>query len=990
MTKRFLALLLLLGLPTATRAQVAPDSKWRTLRTEHFRITFESGLEALARRAAELAEAAHARLAAELGPPPGGTIDLVLSDNVDYPNGLATPFPSNRLYIYTRPPVGHPTLSFTHDWLETVIVHELTHLFHMDRTGPLGSALRRIFGRVPTTWPLFPAVFTPQWSIEGLATYFESRLTGTGRVYGPMHEMMARTAILEGAWEELDEMNGTSPTWPDDDRPYVFGSLFMDYLARTYGPEVHRELLAHTAGAPYPPSAAFNRVARAVIGRSFNDAYRDWRRELEARYARLADSLRAEGITASERLPGGGRFTLFPRISPDGRRIAFVRSDGRDDPVTRVLDPETGRARDWRRNQVGELLGPASWLPDGRALVTAQFENDGPYRLYQDLYLLDENGEHRLTRGARLAEPDVAPDGRRVMAVQSQNGATRLVIYDLETGAIRPVTDFRPEIGWSLPRWSPDGTRIAVSVWREGASHDIVVLDTTGVTLLELTRDLALDGAPAWSPDGRYILFWSDRSGIPNLYAYDLHQAAADSALRQVTSVLTGAFYPEVSPDGRWIYFTGYHADGFHIERIPFDPSSWRAPAPLRPLPAPARTAAGNPDPGPARSYSPLGSLRPRYWLPSVATSAELGTFYGFTTGGQDLVGRHAYDLEAMIGREGRLEGGVGYRNASLGNPVLGAFVGRTWNYGGAIRLEDGSTHDVVYHEDELGLSATFSRTRWRSSASLRLGAEYVARNWLIEGQPPGVQLLDPEDRLAGLSARLTFGNHRSEVYSISPEAGVNLLVAGRRRWDLRPSSVRDGTYSEASAWGTAYRDFRAFGFADHVLAARLSALWRTGPGADPAEIGGASSDAGPALLFGTGLLGASRFLPVRGFPAGVRAGTRAWTASLEYRFPVALVGRRFRPFPLFVDRLDAAAFLDAGNAWCTGDEERRFADCRDSGVPAPAPGTSLPRRPTLVAAGVELGIRFGTPLHLRGGFGFPLQGPGNRPVWYLHFGPGF
>ena len=57
----------------------------------------------------------------------------------------------------------------------------------------------------------------------------------------------------------------------------------------------------------------------------------------------------------------------------------------------------------------------------------------------------------------------------------------------------------------------------------------------------------ALDGAPAWSPDGRRVFFSSDRTGIFNLFAWD----AATDEIAQLTNVLGGAFSPAPSPDGR-------------------------------------------------------------------------------------------------------------------------------------------------------------------------------------------------------------------------------------------------------------------------------------------------------------------------------------------------------------------------------------------------------------------------------------------------------
>src|SRR3712207_4948957 len=88
----------------ASLAQVPPNASWRTIRTAHFSVHFTPELEQIARRTAANAERAYAQLAAELVPP-RGPIDIVVSDNVDYSNGAATPYPTNRVYIYANPPV---------------------------------------------------------------------------------------------------------------------------------------------------------------------------------------------------------------------------------------------------------------------------------------------------------------------------------------------------------------------------------------------------------------------------------------------------------------------------------------------------------------------------------------------------------------------------------------------------------------------------------------------------------------------------------------------------------------------------------------------------------------------------------------------------------------------------------------------------------------------------------------------------------------------
>ncbi|HEX7117446.1 MAG TPA: hypothetical protein VF212_01580 [Longimicrobiales bacterium] len=1018
-----IALLAFLAAPGAAAAQVPPDADWRTLETEHFRVTFPAGLAALASHAADRAEAAHARLSAEFEAAPRGKIDILLTDFVDVSNGSATPFPSNRIILYARPPVDVPELAYFDDWIDLVVTHELTHVYHLDATGGLGSVLRAIFGRVPVGWPFFPAAGAPGWAVEGLATYIESAHTGAGRVNGSYHEMVLRTAVLEDAFDPIDRVTGHDPRWPGASRAYIYGSKFTAYLAEEHGPEVPKDLVERTAGAWSPPSLAYDRVAKGVIGRSFTDAYDAWRAGLEARYGRLADSLRAEGLTEPERLTGAGYVVEGPRVGPDGR-VAYAAYDGRSSPATRVLDPETGRVWELARRNGLDAVG---WLPDG-SILTAQLERDGAYRLYGDLYRVAPDGrERRLTWGARLTNPDVARDGRRVVAVQAADGTNRLAVYDLATGETVGLTRAAPGEHWAYPRWAPSGGWIAAARWRNGL-YDVVVLDAEGRVVRELTRDRAVDAMPTWSPDGRYVLFSSDRSGIPNLYAYDLAAGVpASDRLRQVTNLLTGAFDPEVSPDGRWIYFSGYHADGFHVERIPFDPARWRAPAPLRPelrvaeraapvggaavpdaatagdtvasrrgaaphapVDAARAKAANGADAGAtggvaARRYSPLPTLLPRAWLPEAFD--EGGLFLGAAVAGRDLVGRHAYALSAAYQHRHRLvDAELAYTYAGLGNPILGLEVWREWEDLLNAQLVDAPDAALMRREDGVALSATLIRRRARSSAFIAAGGEHVIDSRRLL-DAPGYTLGYPGTSLAGAFLQAGYANYQVHPFSISREDGVSIVASARRRWDLEPVAVDgrvlDGSYDEAEVDASAYLSVPGPGFAHHVLAVRLRGRRRAGPGANAFGIGGASGD--EIQLLGRRVAGESRDLSVRGFRDGARIGTHAWTASLEYRVPLALIGRGYRLWPFFLDRVSAAAFVDAGDAWCPA-----------AVAETPLSACNGPGQAAIVGAGAELAVDlelgYGLGMRVRAGIGHPLRGagPDPEPVAYIQFGPSF
>lgn len=1012
--KRLLtALTLVAATASGAWAQVPPDADWRTLDTEHFRVTFPQGLEALARHAAERAEVAYGRLAAQLAAPPAGTIDILLTDFVDVSNGSATPFPSNRITLYARPPVDDHNLAYFDDWIDLVVTHELAHIFHLDGTGVIGGAARRIFGRLPVAWPIFPAADAPIWAIEGLATYMESALTGAGRVYGSYHDMVLRTAVLEGAFFPVDRVTGGTPLWPGASAAYVYGSMFADYLAKTYGAGVHEAVVKRSVRSWLPTGVFFDRVGRGALGVSFSEAFDAWRTSLEERYEALADSLHALGITESERLPGGGYDVRLPRVGADGR-VVFASYDGRGAPATRILEPGTGRMRKLARRNG---LDAASWLPDG-SVLTAQRERVGPYRYFSDLVRVTPDGEERwLTRGARLSGPDASPDGRRAVAVQAAGGTNRLVVVDLATGAISPLTPTEPDVHWAYPRWSPSGEWIAAARWRRGR-FDVVVLDASGRVVEDLTADRAIDATPAWSPDGRYVIFSSDRSGIPNLYAVDLERAAPDSArLLQVTNVLTGAFDPDVSPDGRWIYFTSYHADGYHIARIPFDPAAWRVPGPLHERfliaerQAPSRISlglsgstsklsgspgdvAGFPEdrrsgtrhaaaggsPAEPRPYSPWPTLRPRAWVPDAYD--EGGLFLGARVGGVDLVGRHAFAVSAAVQpRHGLVDAGAAYDYAGLGNPILGFRIWRAWDEIPVVPPEGAPAAALFDREDGASVSATLVRRRARSAAVLAVGGEgIVERRHLFDA--PGFTPSYAGTTFAGAVVQAGFANDQTYSYSISRENGVSLSGTLLRRWDLERNAGASGdpidrSYDEARLTAMGFHSLRGPGFANHVLALRVAGARRTGPGADAFGIGGASGS--PLDIGPLGVVGVGRAMPVRGFASNDRLGTRGWAAALEYRFPLALVGRGVRVWPLFVDRFSGVAFLDAGDAWCTPAQLSAGLAC-DAADAAP-----------LVGAGGELvaDVTVLLPLRLRAGVGFPLHGaaPGRGPTAYLRFG---
>ena len=257
-----------------------------------------------------------------------------------------------------------------------------------------------------------------------------------------------------------------------------------------------------------------------------------------------------------------------PQISPDGARIAYVRN---------YMDIMTDRRR-------------------------------------SSLWLIDvDSGEHRPVGDGAVdqSSPRWSPDGGRLLYASSENGSTQLFVRWLDTGQTAQLTRLTESPGSIV--WSPDGRSIALSMrvpettkpftempakpegaeWADpphviermiyradgagylepGFSH-LFVLPAEGGTPRQLTQGDFNHGArPSWTPDGESLIVsanrrddWEHEPLDSGLYEID----AASGEMRQLTERFGPESEPAVSPDGRWIAYTGFEdrRQGYQVSKL--------------------------------------------------------------------------------------------------------------------------------------------------------------------------------------------------------------------------------------------------------------------------------------------------------------------------------------------------------------------------------------------------------------------------------------
>ena len=219
------------------------------------------------------------------------------------------------------------------------------------------------------------------------------------------------------------------------------------------------------------------------------------------------------GIDLSQEAPAAGDDA--PAYSPDGRSIAFVSS--RDGSEGLFVMSAGGAGV---RRIVNGGYDPA-WTPDGREIVYSTESGRDPdgREAPSEVWAVNlATGARRQVAAADAVDPSVSPDGR-------------LVAY------------------WALPVDS-SGTQFA------GANRDVWVQPLAGGTRVRITADEASDWNPAWSADGRFLYFSSDRSGTMNIWriAVDARTGAPGGAAVAVTAPSPYAGSMSVGRDGTLVY----------------------------------------------------------------------------------------------------------------------------------------------------------------------------------------------------------------------------------------------------------------------------------------------------------------------------------------------------------------------------------------------------------------------------------------------------
>ncbi len=300
----------------------------------------------------------------------------------------------------------------------------------------------------------------------------------------------------------------------------------------------------------------------------------------------------------------GGAVTF----APDGRRFAFVRYDAKTNDSALVISEADGTGeRVLAVRKPPEVLRDVAWSPDGQTIAYSFFGQDaegyythiGEARLTDGRESVISSARWRLVRGLawlpdrsallvaardrasapgtpaqvwQIAYPSGEPrqlthdsspfdslsltaDGKTLVATRSELRSNVWVVTGGDYAGARQVTAGR-ENGSNGCAWTPDGRLVYAS--RTSGYFDIWLMNADGGEPRQLTSGTDANNFPSVSPDGRYVVFETNRGVGWSLWRMNLDGSAQKELTRN-----TGQFSrPQVSADSRWVYYSGPGSSG--------------------------------------------------------------------------------------------------------------------------------------------------------------------------------------------------------------------------------------------------------------------------------------------------------------------------------------------------------------------------------------------------------------------------------------------
>ncbi len=617
--------------------------KWYFKESKHFQLIFPLRLKEVAHLIEIEAEGIFEHLSSWAQYKPSRKIDIIITDNIDRANGFVT-LSSRGLYIviYTM----YPYMDFIDgldaykNWYRNLLIHELSHILHLDIVDGFPALSKRIFGNI-----IYPNLTTPLFYKEGFATYSETVTEeGYGRGNYTYTDMYIRTAFLQKNPPLLDRSSSSANIWPFGEARYLYGVSFINYINKMYGEEKIFTFNRENAGYLF---FTWGISFKNVYGKEMYKVWQDWINYEEEREKSFVARIEMEGITNFIPIGMEKGYVYSISFNNTGDKAAYCIRPAERLGGLYIYDFKSGSEKCIKK---GLYAGNLLFSKDDKRIF--YIRSDVMRNVYHknNIYEFDliKKREKQITKTGSIQGFTFTEDEDELLICYSTPHGTEIHFIKSD-GEIKSIV--KPENNIPLveqPDLSPDKKTVAFSCkdlnGRRGIYLSLLQDLKMGIfRVKKITASPYNAFSPAWL-NSEELLFVADKDGIYNIYKLDINTGITE----RITNVVTGVFDPEVSIDGK-IILKKYTSEGYRVVYLKNQYSYEKAfylsndqKGESFEIEKKALNTSNN-----LKEYKPGEWLFPGYWLPFfINDRVNLGL--GFYTSGADLLKIHTYSTALL------------------------------------------------------------------------------------------------------------------------------------------------------------------------------------------------------------------------------------------------------------------------------------------------------------------------------------------------------
>jgi hypothetical protein len=415
-------------------------------------------------------------------------VTVLMHDLRDYCSGAAKNTPTNLILVGLAPFDYTFETMPANERMNTIMNHELVHIYAMDRATGADRFYRRIFWGKPVPIADHPLTIlydylctprrsAPRWYHEGIAVFLETWMAGGyGRALGAYDEMVFRTMVCDSGhfYHPVGlEAEGTKVDFHVGVNSYLYGTRFFSHLAYKYGPESLTAWVGRTSGS----KAYFVSQFKKVYGVALDDEWSQWiadEREFQLKNLAL---IRQYPTTPYRDITqdaiGSVSRAFYDHTS--GKLFAGINYPGRVAHLA-AIDVNTGEIE-----RLHDVKGSALFFVSSLAFdpsTNSLFYTTDNYD-WRDLRVINTitRKSRTLLKDARIGDLAFNHTDKSIWGVRHFNGISTLVRIP------SPYTEWNTIYPWPYGQdiydidISPDGTKLSAALAEISGRQKLIMMD---------------------------------------------------------------------------------------------------------------------------------------------------------------------------------------------------------------------------------------------------------------------------------------------------------------------------------------------------------------------------------------------------------------------------------------------------------------------------------------------------------------------------------